>query len=293
MKFSVLRRSATILLLTGCAALLVPGCSRAHKDAVSVMNLGVEAMRRGDGSTAEAHFAHAATLDPEYANAHYHLGLVHYYHLEEPDQALKDFETAHRLNPKDVDVLFQLGRYHTTEGDASRGLLLLDQALKLDWNHASCWYFKGLAFRDLKRLKDADKAWRESIALNPGQMRPYRALGELYESTGANREARAIYEAGLQHTGRNADLLNAIGVMTVRLGDAPDAVPFFEEAIERDSARMDSVYNLAFAYAEAGEAKKAIAQLHTYMSYADPRDDRENLNIAVALRDALRVEVKP
>ncbi|MEE2778930.1 MAG: tetratricopeptide repeat protein [Myxococcota bacterium] len=289
----MLRRSARLLLLASCVGLMVTGCSRAHKDAVSLINQGVEAMRRGDASTAEAHFAHAATLDPEYAVAHYQLGLVHYYKLDEPDQALKDFETAHRLNPKDIDVLFQLGRYHTTEGDAARGLLLLEQALKLDWNHAACWYYKGQAFRKMDRTKDADKAWRESIALDPGQMRPYRAMGELYESVGASREARAVYEAGLQHTGRHADLLNAIGVMTVRLGDAPDAVPFFEEAIERDSGRMDSVYNLAFAYAEAGEAAKAIAQLHSYMSYADPMKDRENLSIAVALRDALRVEAKP
>lgn len=280
------------MLLTICTAVLFSGCSRAHKDAVALINQGIEALDRGDGSTAEAHFAHAATLDPDYSVAHYHLGLVHYYHLEEPDQALIDFETAHRLNPRDVDVLFQLGRYHTIEGDPSRGLLLLEQALKLDWNHASCWYYKGIAYRDLERPRDADKAWRESIALDPHQMRPYRALGELYESVGANRDARAVYEAGLQHTGRNADLLNAIGVMAVRLGDAPDAVPFFEEALERESARMDSVYNLAFAYAEAGQAKRAIAQLETYMSYADPMRDKENLDIAVALRDALRVEAK-
>ena len=290
MTFRAPARAFVGLLTLITALALLSGCSRARKDAIALINQGVETMGRGDGQTAEALFAHAAQLDPEYSEAHYHLGLAHYYYLDEKVQALKDFQRAHELSPQDPEILFQLGRYHTVEGSPDQGLLVLDEALSIDWHHARAWFYKGEAYRELGKRSKAVEAWQESILLAPSDVRPYLSLGELYESVGADKEAEAVYEAGLPHTGRNADLLNALGVMAIRLGDADRALPLLEESLERDSSRMDAMYNLAFAYGQVGNRRKAVQQLTMFIRFADPGEHAENIRVAQALQNALMLE---
>ena len=53
---------------------------------------------------------------------------------------------------------------------------------------------------------------------------------------------------------------------------------------------MDALYNLSFAYAEAGLRKKAIASLQSYLLFADPDRDKVQIEMARAVQDALLIE---
>lgn len=287
-------RARRALLALSCLALLTTSttaCDKNRTDAIVLVNQGVKALERGDVGTARSHFGRAARLDPSNAAAHYHLGLVMLYNAEEPAQALVHFETAQGLASDDVETLYQLGRLLVKQGDAERGLSHLQRASEVDPNHSGAWHHKGVALRKLDRIKEADTALRESIAIDPMVNRSYMALGDLYEAFGADAAARAVFEEGLHHRPRDPDLLNGLGVLALRRGDIDSAVESLTEALSRDGSRVDAAFNLAFALAEGGKAKEAISQLHIYLQHADPVTDKSNLRVARALKETLLGEV--
>ncbi|MBD90619.1 MAG: hypothetical protein CL940_09790 [Deltaproteobacteria bacterium] len=283
------RLSAVAWLLVG-VILLAPGCDKMRKEAIAMVNEGVRCLNRGDDGTARAHFLRATRHDPEFASAHYHLGLVEAHYSEKPASGLKHFEEALRLGPVDVETLFQLGRLKVETGNPEGALIHLESALELDWNHAPSWFYKGKAYRALARPSDADRAWRECIAIQPFEGRGFLELGELYEEYGANEEAFDVYEEGRRHNPGNGDLINSVGVLATRLGETEKAVEAFNRALEIQGSRMDALYNLSFAYAEAGLGQKAIASLQSYLLFADPDRDKIQIEMARAVQDALLIE---
>ena len=272
--------------------MVLGGCNKMRKEAIAMVNEGVRCLNRGDDGTARSHFLRATRHDPEYASAHYHLGLVDAHYSETPKAGVRHFEEALRLGPPDVETLFQVGRLKIKTGNPEGGLIHLEKALELDWNHAPSWFFKGKAYRGLSRPSDADRAWRECISIQPLEGRAYLELGDLYEEYGANEEAFDLYEEGRRHNPGNGDLINAVGVLATRLGETEKAVEAFNRALEIQGARMDALYNLSFAYAEAGLHQKAIASLQSYLVFADPDKDKVQIEMARAVQDALMVEQK-
>ena len=280
------------LLLLLVSLMGLGGCDKMRKEAIAMVNEGVRCLNRGDDGTARSHFLRATRHDPEYASAHYHLGLVDAHYSETPSAGLRHFEEALRLGPPNVETLFQLGRLKVETGNPEGALIHLEKALELDWNHAPSWFYKGTAYRALSRPADADRAWRESISIQPFEGRAYLELGELYEEYGANEEAFDLYEEGRRHNPGNGDLINAVGVLATRLGETEKAVEAFNRALEIQGARMDALYNLSFAYAEAGLQQKAIASLQSYLVFADPEKDKVQIEMARAVQDALMIERK-
>jgi len=283
---------ALALMLLVIAPMTTSGCSKMRKEAIAMVNEGVRCLNRGDDTNARAHFLRATRHDPEFASAHYHLGLVEAHYSEAPADGIIHFESALRLGPADVETLFQLGRLKVQTGASESGLITLDKALAMDWNHAPSWFFKGMAYQQLERPVDADRAWRECIAIQPLDGRGYLALGDLYEEHEAYEEAFDVYEEGRRHNPGNGDLINAVGVLASRLGETEKAVEAFSRALEIQGARMDALYNLGFAYAEAGLDKKAIASLQSYLVFADPERDSTQIEMARAVQSTLMVERK-
>lgn len=286
-------RAARFAVVTAVAATLAApaaGCDKNRTDSIVLVNQGVRALDRGDVGTARSHFARAARLDPANAAAHYHLGLVMLYHAGEPGQALIHFETAQQLETDNVETLFQLGRLLVLQDDDRRALDHLEQATTLDPDHAGAWHYKGVALRALGDVQRADLALRESITIDPLLNRSYLALGDLYEHFEAESAARAVYDEGLHHRPGDPDLLNALGVLALRRGDVPAAIQHLGDALSRDAMRLDAAFNLAFAFAQTGRSREAIAHLNQYLVHADPVAEKQNMRVARALKETLSAE---
>jgi tetratricopeptide (TPR) repeat protein len=279
--------AARLVALGVTLALGLGGCDKAKTDAIALVNQGVAALERGDVGTAQSNFARATRLDPNNATAQYQLGLVLQYHREDATQAMLHFDAAEKLAPADPDVLYQLGRLHVGQGNAEKALGYLDRAIAVDPNMGPAWHFKGEALSALGRLEDADAAWREAVAIDPQDARPFLSLAAMYEAHDADDAARAVYEAGLRHNGGNADLLNSLGVLELRRNQNDSAIKHLNDALSRDASRTDALFNLSFAFAQAGKTKEAIQHLAAYVGHADPLTEKANLRIARGLHESL------
>ncbi|MGB0588039.1 MAG: tetratricopeptide repeat protein [Myxococcota bacterium] len=278
--------------LCGCMLLLMSatGCSKAQTDAITMVNHGVRALNRGDVETANGYFKRAARLDPENAAAHYQQGLIAVAHKDDPKAAVSHFERALTLDQRHVEVLYQLGRLHTELGDHAKAAELLGRALETDPNHAGAWHYKGLALLAGDNKQGADLAWRESVAIDPGRSRSFLSLGAMYESVHADEAARAVYMEGLAHNRGDASLLNSLGVLELRFREIESSIEHLNEALSRDAARTDTLFNLSFAFAEAGRRRDAVRHLNAFLNRADPIEEKDSMRVARALKDSLLAE---
>ena len=74
-------------------------------------------------------------------------------------------------------------------GRADQALDLSQRAIDIDANCKEAWYNKGVALVSLKRLEDAEKAFREAIRIDEGFWQSWHNLAALLQSQGKDEEA--------------------------------------------------------------------------------------------------------
>lgn len=280
-----------LVLLLGLP--VAPGCSKARRDSIALMNQGVKAMDRNDYKTAKSYFQRAVEVLPENAQAQYHLGLVELYDEATPGgaaRAIDHLEKAREYESGDRDIVFQLARAKQMTGDLEGAIASFDEALELDPNFAPAHFYKGMALKAQKQWDAADARLREAIAIDPAYARAFIELAAMYEEFEHEDEARGVYEEALKHNRLQPDLMNGLGVLRVKNGQYEEAIELFRDVIARDGTRVDALFNLAFAYAEHGKPRKAIRYLDSFIQNAEPMD-KDNLRVARLLKTALMQEL--
>lgn len=284
------KRISSVVLICACA--LSVGCSRAKKESITLTNRGVEAFNRQQYDAAYALFQRALEVYPENAAAYYQMGLIDFYHQDDPRKALVNLEKANELKPNDRDTLFALARLALDKHDDPKGALEHCEAvLAIDKNYAPAWFVKGKALKKLERFDDADAAWRESIAIDPEYSRAFVALAAMYEEFEVFEAARGVYEAGLEHNPLDTDMQNGLGVLELDAGKIDSALELFKGVVNRDQSRSDAVFNLAFANVKAGKPKLAIKYLDGFLQIAASEGDKHALKAARGLKETLALEL--
>ena len=91
-----------------------------------------------------------------------------YFDAEKFDDAIKWYEAAFKLNPKDVNVSTDLGVSYYYSNNPDKALEQLDLSLKLDPKHAKTLLNIGIVKAFAKQdLEGASKAWQQVIQLAP------------------------------------------------------------------------------------------------------------------------------
>jgi peptidoglycan/xylan/chitin deacetylase (PgdA/CDA1 family)/tetratricopeptide (TPR) repeat protein len=83
-------------------------------------------------------------------------------------EALAEFQTAARLDPKNVQAANNVGFVHFRRGEYAEAVQWLEKTLALDSNRAVAWLNLGDAYEKLGRAPDAAKAYGRYLALLPG-----------------------------------------------------------------------------------------------------------------------------
>ena len=109
----------------------------------------------------------------------------------------------------------------------------------------------------------------------------YEELGDLYLDEGKLQLARSAYDKALAARSNTLDCFYRRGVCALLLGEAADALPDLEMAVQKDAGHdfYRAAGLLADAYAKTGQAAKADAMFRqaierstlseTYLNYAD------------------------
>ncbi|HSF92060.1 MAG TPA: hypothetical protein VLA51_07615, partial [Paracoccaceae bacterium] len=159
----------------------------------------------------------AVAIDPDLPYAHFSMGRVYNRSFsDQVEKSIPSYERALELNPNYSDAKVFLGMAYTFEGQAERGLELIESVLA-ETHLAPFSYFQGLGMaRYFTRDFDgAVEALTKASSQNPTAWQPYRYLIAAYGMLGQVDDAEWMaieYEA----LGRTASVADIIATSTIR-----------------------------------------------------------------------------
>ena len=245
-----------------CVLLIAIGNTTvASEKAMSLFAQGIQELNAGQLDAALETFDQVTTIAPDFADAHYHLGLV-YYQRAEFQKAIDAFTRTLKLLPRDTDALIKLGLASHKAGDADaiappakrafyqKAVKAYQAALKIQPHNVEALNNLGLAYQELGRFSEAIAVYKEGLTLNPD-------LPQLHANLATARDLQAgIYSlAAYQHY--------QVGTRAKRARKTEAAIAAWKQAIAESPKYLQAYLQLAELYFERAEYESAI---RTYLS---------------------------
>ena len=245
-----------------CVLLIAIGNTTvANEKAMSLFSQGIQELNAGELDTALERFEQVTTLVPDFADAHYHLGLA-YYQKAEFQKAIDAFTQTLKLLPRDTDALIKLGLASHKAGEADaiaplarrtlheQAVNAYQTALEIQPHNVEALNNLGLAYQELGRFRDAIAVYEEGLTLNPD-------LPQLHANLATARDLQAgVYSlAAHQHY--------KVGTRAKRAGRTEAAIAAWKQAITESPKYLQAHLQLAELYFQSTEYESAI---RTYLS---------------------------
>jgi len=230
-------------------------------DAVSLNISADKLYQYGDMDGAIKEFERALAVDPKNVNVHNSLGVC-YGVRGKFDLAIDAFETAIALDPEDVMATYNLGLAHFKQGHREKALDLFLEAHGLDGEHPDIACQIGLCYREMGRTEAALGYLEKAARSTPRWGHVFRALGDCYLEKERLRDAVKAYEKAVKRHPTDSKSLSALGYLYGELGENEDiAIMLCRESISLDPNNGLFRYRLGKLYAQHGDYDKAIEQL--------------------------------
>lgn len=179
----------------------------------------------------DAHAAlhRAASLDAGWEATHFELGKL-WLRLEDTERAAGAFAEAARLMPRFAVAWLNLGGALGELGRPAEALTALHRALEHDPRSHTILNNIGTVHRDEGRLDEAERAYRQVIALAPAFVFGYYNLAHTLFLEGRFDAARQMYEEGFARDAqKNPRQAVRLAVARAADGDADGALQLLEE----------------------------------------------------------------
>jgi tetratricopeptide (TPR) repeat protein len=196
--------------------------------------LGIICTRKKEFEKAETYLRQAIALNGN--NADYHVAMGSLLGQIAVDSNLikqgllapkikNEFETAARLDPKNIEARWMLINYYIRApkfmgGDVEKGKAVADEIMKLSPAEGnSAW---GTIWRSEKRNDLAEKNYQTAVTLAPDSMKYYFALARFYEAIPNTDKALETYNKTAQKFPGNRQTYLQIGRVTANSGNRMD-----------------------------------------------------------------------
>ncbi len=163
-------------------------------------------------------------------------------------------------SPAGLDPLaLALGRWQA--GDMTGCLALLDASPAAWASRPDAWNLRGVALKSLNRLPDAERAYRQALALKPDYAEAWQNLGNLYAAAGqhaAALEAYAKAAAPSRAPAERAAVLGAASASAFSLGETESALAAARDAVALAPASGAALNQLGKLLWELGHVEPAV-----------------------------------
>jgi tetratricopeptide (TPR) repeat protein len=200
--------------------------------------------------------------------------------LENWDQALSSFDRCLEMVPGHPATLYQKSLVLTEKSDYEKAVTSIQKAISVE--DTNRWYLDHYADL-LKRTNDYKKAaetFKKLTELNPGQIRYYYELANMYLYENRVDDALVVYDEIEEKIGFNADIIKQKYKLHSKQGNNKKAEEEVKKLIKNDPTNANYRGMLASLYRSQGEYEKAI---ETFKKLRDL--DPENPLIALSLAD--------
>ncbi|MBZ5564523.1 MAG: tetratricopeptide repeat protein [Acidobacteriia bacterium] len=301
--------SAVLLLVAAAGLAQTPGGTAAapqvSPQAAEQIARGFELLGRNDASAAEAAFRQAIEVQPEAELAHRGLGLA----LRGQGKlaaALRELETATRLDPNDADAYYALGELAWTLSARS----LPGQTSNSSFSPADYRDLATGAFQKALALRPKDATLRlnltelylqagrgqaalseaqEAVRLAPENSAAHLALGRAYFAVGEEEQAASQYESALKLDPKEGAAYLGLGQLRLRQRRYTEAEAAFRHAIEVSPQMATAYVALAQVLVQDGHGAEARSLFEKAVAL-DPQDWESQYQLARLLMQAGEVD---
>ena len=200
--------------------------------------------------------------------------------------AIKHFSEAVRINPEHAEANFHLGITQAKQGRLNEAIKYFSKTLFIDPDNADAHFNMGYAMKISNKTDKALYHYSEAIRTKPDHFRAHTSLGNILASQGNTAEAVSHYSKALTVSPDYEEALNNLAWIYAtnkdpRFRNGEKAVQLAEHVCEitahKDPLQLDT---LAAAYAEAGlftEARLTVQKALKLAEFAGQEKLAEDL----------------
>ncbi|HEX3248008.1 MAG TPA: tetratricopeptide repeat protein [Pyrinomonadaceae bacterium] len=178
--------------------------------------------------------------------------------------------------------LFERGQRAHAKGDLETALGFYEQALKVRPEFPEAEFQRGNALTSLKRLPEAEAAFRLAISYKKNWAMPHSALGALLMRQNRDKEAEASFQDALAIDNKEGLALRLLSEIRLRAGDPKSALELARRATAIPDAPPAAWIGLALAEKANGDKVTARTTLDRVLA-----DDPQNLAALMERADLL------
>jgi tetratricopeptide (TPR) repeat protein len=197
---------------------------------------------------------------PSDANAWMWLGVVQLA-KERPEEAAEALDKAAKLDPTNVDILYDRGRAHLLISKNS-----YEKMFKADPKSWRVHQVLAQADAESDRHIDAIAEYEAAIKLAPRQPGLHEELGIEYRNAGQIEAADAQYRTELDIDVNNAGARYKLGTLQLERGRPEEAKKLIESALQQNPNLPDAHYYLGRAQMQLGNDEEALASFKVILS---------------------------
>ncbi|MBA2661248.1 MAG: tetratricopeptide repeat protein [Bradymonadaceae bacterium] len=212
-----------------------------------------------DVEAAIGHLEKAVQLEPDFAEAHYNLGLL-YGQTERRTESVRHVQRARELDPDVFDYTVALAQALAVNEQFADAETLFSEVLARDEQNLTAK--NNMAVIALKRDDDerAMEFVREILREDIKNVGALNTLGLIYFKRGNLSLSKYVLEKALRVEEKNSDVLNNLGLVYMKEENVPAAVNAFRRAITANDDYLESRLNLGSILIEYLDYERADEQ---------------------------------
>lgn len=240
----VLRAVLAVLALAACGGTI---------EAAQVSQSVADALAAGDTTRAIQLLENDIKADPTYFSNYYQLGRI-YFARGQFDQAKPQFELAAEKKRKDGETQYYLGLTYLRLGDTARAEEIMSEGRQKAKGQEKAMFESGFGqvMMARKQYQDADRAFRQALAIDPENPEYYIQLGDANFFQGIASLAVSNYEKALQTDTGSVEVYYHWAEACLEMKDYNCALEKLRIVLTRDSTHASAWARAAGIYFKAG-----------------------------------------
>ncbi len=177
------------------------------------------------------------------------------------EKAIKEFENALKLFPKDEEALFNLGFVYSDMKEFGLAYDILKKLVNINPHHLEAFNNLGLLFARQSKYSDAIFVYQKGIEQNPGAAVLYNNLGNVYYDSAKFEEALQMFKKAGELDPVFTERLYHLGIDSFIKGTGEsmdDAITKLQESAKQNVNKAKNYHDLGVAYLERHMQDKAI-----------------------------------
>ncbi len=240
-----------------------------------------------DWDEAEASYARALELKPDYAEAHNNRGIA-FNDRGMLDAAVASFRRALEIRPDYAEAHNNLGVAFRNRGLLDDAVASYRRAIEIRLDYAEAHNNLGIALNDQGAVEAAAASYRRALEVRPDYAEAHSNLGATLLKAGAVDQAIACYRRALEIRPDFAEAHNNLGAALKHAGALDEAVACCRRALEIRPDYAEAHNNLGVALKNKGLLDEAVASYGRALEIRpDYAEAHANLGAVLVAKGAL------